>query len=123
MSCDEQIWMYAYSGDGLAWFKPPLGVFNLSEVRPDLSGVGVANNIVVKGGGLGFAQIFDACEAHGGACRLAEGGPCRHEWDRPHPSVAASQRRVGSRVEHSAVGRPGRGHPDHVSGAEVGGRP
>ena len=56
MSCDEQIWMYAYSGDGLAWFKPPLGVFNLSEVRPDLSGVGVANNIVMKGGGLGILR-------------------------------------------------------------------
>ena len=49
-----QILLYANSSDGLIWEKPELGLYDVKNVRKDLAQYGKANNIIMKGGGLGI---------------------------------------------------------------------
>ena len=49
--------LYANSSDGLAWMKPDLGRYNLSEnwkSDPSIAKYGKHNNIIMTGGGLGI---------------------------------------------------------------------
>ena len=52
--CSQQIVGYANSSDGVHWTKPALGIFSDWKTigRADLQGS--ANNIVMRGGGIGF---------------------------------------------------------------------
>jgi hypothetical protein len=52
--CGTQILLYANSSDGLTWEKPNLGLYDVTQVRPDLAKFGKNNNIIMKGGGLGI---------------------------------------------------------------------
>ena len=54
--CGTQILLYANSTDGMVWHKPKLGLFDVGTVRPDLSYIGKANNIVLEGGGIGVRR-------------------------------------------------------------------
>ena len=77
--CNSQIVLYANSTDGITWEKPSLNLFDVSTVRPDLKHIGKANNIVMKGGGVGVFRddheqdLARRYKALGEACYLRQG--------------------------------------------------
>jgi hypothetical protein len=77
--CNSQIVLYANSTDGIHWEKPSLNLFDVSTVRPDLKHIGKANNIVMKGGGVGVFRddheqdLTRRYKALGEACYLRQG--------------------------------------------------
>jgi len=102
--CGTQLLLYANSTDGLAWQKPALGLFDLTQVRPDLASIGKANNVVLEGGGIGvyrdpsetdpsrrFKAFGPGCYGAGGAsCRLSFPGGTVGDPRYPQEDLAVS---------------------------------
>jgi hypothetical protein len=70
-------WHYANSSDGLAWTKPPLGIFNLTDCTQCSAAAraaGTANNVLMSGDGMGI--YHDAVETNRSRTFKAFGTGC-----------------------------------------------